>query len=252
MFDVTSDLDTVILRLRDRQVLESRSYRNSVRAASSESSSDNDNAGNGGSELQRFIEAADWEAALVRMQTHPDDLVILDRRGRCPYMTAASRANDTATSLQFLSALQQQMRTKSFVARDKTGLTALVMALKSGASRQFLKVLLQHNGRAQILTRNHQGNLPIHLLLERGYLCSYFEWLDNDQDNDGVDRRVELIDLMLRIGGTQEQLLFENNNFATPLHVCLRSGMPEDIVKLIAKGEFSFCCSCLITSCGTL
>lgn len=195
-----------------------------------------------GSELQWLIQNANqddslWQAALTRLESHPRDAVLLDRRGRSPYMALAAVADDRALSLQLLAKLHKRLGLSCLTARDKTGLTALMIAFQAGASRRFLQALLRRNGREQILSCNHQGNLPIHLLLERNERASAVCFKLNNLPFD----RQELIDLMLQMAGADEQLLHENNKGETPLHVCLNHKLDENFVVRLAQGTWWQC-----------
>ena len=189
------------------------------------------------SELQWLIENAKhdeslWKAALERLESHPRDAVQLDRRGRSPYMALAAKADEHALSLKLLTKLHKRLRLACLTARDKTGLTALMIAFQAGASRQFLQALLRRNGREQILACNHQGNLPIHLLLERTERASSSPFQLNKLPFD----RQDCIEMLLQMGGAEEQLLHENNKGETPLHVCLNHRLPEEFVLYLARG----------------
>ena len=79
----------------------------------------------------------------------------------------------------------------------------------------------------------HQGNLPLYIVSD-GDMSAALGL------NESPERRMGLTSLILEVGGEKEQLLFENNRGATPLHVCVIRFMSDNIVKSLARCEALF------------
>lgn len=191
-----------------------------------------------------------WQAVLDRLDRYPAEVIITDRRGRGPLsvLAAAHHAN-AAAALPVLCRLQRMLRPGSATQRDKTGQTALLIALQQQQQQRpsfaFLQGLLATQGAAQVGTPNHQGNLPLHVALEynRSSRASTLLWLDANP----VQRQPLVEILLLQHQPHHRQasassaawwLTHENHAGMTPLHVALQSRLPDDIVIYLAKGTW--------------
>jgi hypothetical protein len=178
-------------------------------------------------ELHRLISLVrddEWNAVRGRLETHPHEALILDGRGRTCLMAAYAKS----TPLPILQALLHKTRFGLETARDKTGVTALLIALQVHAPLESIQLLLSScKGKQQVMTCNHHGNLPLHAVLKRtrGLVV-----------DDNMERRLLLTELFLKHGGPQ-QILFENHEGHTPLHVALLYRLPGDIIELLVRGE---------------
>jgi ankyrin repeat protein len=194
------------------------------------------NTKNDGKELHRRINAvkdddwppaSGWKAVCERVRTHPSEVVSLDSRGRTCLMAATRKAHYAPARVLRLFLDHSRFGTET--SRDKSGQTALLIALQVQAPLNSIRLLLTKNGRGQVLTSNHQGNLPLHYILYRirRRLILAHE----------PERRNELVDMFLEFGA-REQILYENSMGLTPLHVALESQLPTALVHQLIKGTY--------------
>jgi ankyrin repeat protein len=195
------------------------------------------NTKNGVRELHRRINsvkdddwppASGWKAVCERIRTHSTEVVSLDSRGRTCLMAAARKANYAPAHI--LQLLLDNTCFGTETSRDKSGQTALLIALQVQTPQDSIRLLLTKNGRGQLLASNHQGNLPLHYVLysiRRRVILA-----------EEPDRRRELVDMFLEFGA-REQILYENSLGLTPLHVALESRLPTDLVHQLIRGTYS-------------
>jgi hypothetical protein len=199
------------------------------------------NAKNDGQELHRRImsvkddddsnPASGWKAVYERIRTHPAEVVSLDSRERTCLMAVTQKANFAPSHV--LQLLLNNTRFGTEKSRDKTGQTALLIALRVQAAPESIRLLLSKNGRGQCLTSNHQGNLPLHYVLYRIRRRTIIAEED--------ERRRELVNMFLEFGA-REQILSENSLGLTPLHVALESWLPTDLVHQLIRGTYYVYC----------
>jgi ankyrin repeat protein len=196
------------------------------------------NAKNDGRELHRRIisvkdddwpPASGWKAVCERITTHPVEVLSLDSRERTCLMATTQKANYAPARV--LQLLLDNTPFGTETSRDKTGQTALLIALQVQAPQDSIRLLLTKNGRGQLLTSNHQGNLPLHCVLYRTRRRLGLA--------EEPEHRRELVNMFLEFGA-REQILSENSLGLTPLHVALESQLPTDLVHQLIRGT---CCA---------
>ena len=164
-----------------------------------------------------------WNDVRLYALKYPKNVMHMDDHGRSALMASiASRA-----PLEVVKTLLDHTHVGMECARDKTGLTALFLAIENDLSLPSIEYLLSRNGIEQLMTRDSQESLPLHSILSRFHRS---ELLDEDPD-----RREYLMDLFLLLGPAEQQCLYENNLGLTPLHVALESKMPFSIVKKLVQ-----------------
>jgi hypothetical protein len=182
-----------------------------------------------------------WTPVLDRIRESPHEVHSLDRRGRTSLMACMAKASFVPQTV--LQALVEATKFGMETARDKTGLTALMIALQVQAPIESIRVLLRKNSRGQVITCDHQGNLPLHMALQRSrrerLLSDDREW------------RCEVVELLLSSASSVPsrdhlatmdgqyacQVATENNVGKTPVHVAIENRMPLEVVQPLVEGE---------------
>ena len=165
-----------------------------------------------------------WQKVRQRLETHPSEARALDRRGRTALMAAMHKASHAPREI--LRAILQETKFGLEAARDKSGLTALAIALQVQAPIESIKTLLQKNGNKQVLTSDHQGNLPVHWAVTRSQSRTLM---------DDRQRRIDLLQLFMSLAPPDRQLLHGNVEGKTPLHVALESRMPYRLIEALVE-----------------
>ena len=175
------------------------------------------------SELHRLINKVDanrddqkcfcWDAVLARCQSHSREVVSLDRRGRTCLLSACAKN----PPILVVETMLKQCRVGADALRDKSGFTAMTIAIQNHASLKVVTLLAQRS--SLLTTADHQGNTPLHLACQNVYQRS----------------AIELVTILLnacpRLAGR------ENSAGKTPLHVAIESKVSLDIVGMLVKGK---------------
>lgn len=174
------------------------------------------------SELHRLINALDanddailssWKTIITRCQSHPSEVVSLDRRGRTCLLSACAKN----PPLDVVETMLSQSRHGADALRDKTGYTAMATAILNHASLEVVRMLSKRP--SLMITTDHHGNTSLHLACQNRY-------------RHGA---VELVALLLEACSSLAGR--ENSAGKTPLHVAIECRAPLDIVRMLVKGE---------------
>jgi hypothetical protein len=165
-----------------------------------------------------------WRRVLERLGTHPHESNVRDCRGRTLLMRVFEKAGYAPKNV-----LQKVLETTAFqmeLARDKTGLTALMIALQVYAPIESIRLLLSKNV-TQASISDHDGNLPLHTVVRRITTTTAF--------SDDLQRKKQLVDLLLEQGLVEEQCLYQNHKGQTPLHVATENRLARSILEKLIQ-----------------
>jgi hypothetical protein len=192
-----------------------------------------------------------WQAVLTRIHSHPHEVRVLDRRGRTCLMAAYAKASYAPMAvLQALVVATPGVYSRSV--RDKTGWTALMIGIDSDAPLECVQLLLmqQPSAMEQVLTCDHQGNLPLHKAVQRSRRDRVV--------TDDRERRLRLVQCLLEYDVNDNddseetanvaarQVAAENNAGKTPIHVALEHRMPYEVLESLVTGTFIVLLYCTI------
>lgn len=179
-------------------------------------------ASSSGSELHRLINQVDdtidaksfcWDAVLARCQSHPREVITQDGRGRTCLLSACAKNPPVVV----VETMLEQCRVGADALRDKTGFTAMTIAIRNHASLKVVTLLARRSN--LLTTTDHQGNTPLHLACQNRYTRS----------------AIELVTMLLNACPCLAKR--ENSAGKTPLHVAIESKAPLDIVCMLVKGK---------------
>lgn len=177
------------------------------------------------SELHRLIHKLDnadsdtttvscgWKDIVDRCRSHPKEVSMVDGRGRTCLSLACAR-NPPLAVVETMLAASPTSRWRfrpHHELRDKTGWTAMTIAITNNASLEVIRLLATQQD--LVNTPDHYGNTPLHLA------CQY----------------KVMVEILLKAGGDAGR---ENNNGKTPLHVAIENKASLKVVRMLSEGIY--------------
>jgi len=173
-----------------------------------------------------------WHEVIRRSLSHPDELLIVDSRGRTPVQAAcASKAPINVVRILLTSGKKSddEHSIQSILLRtDNHGRTALVLAIANHASLAVVQYLLNRCPKASEI-RDNAENLPLHVA------CM------GDFDNDRNLIVQSLVKFYRRGAGE-----FSRSG-KTPLHLAIECGGSLDVIRTLVDAHPA---SLTVKSCG--
>mmetsp|Transcript_33491 Transcript_33491/g.50521 ORF Transcript_33491/g.50521 Transcript_33491/m.50521 type:complete len:511 (-) Transcript_33491:638-2170(-) len=153
----------------------------------------------------------DWEAILQFVREHPDEVMKRDRRGRTGLSSACAKNPPSKV-------VEEMMKCCKFgieASRDKTGFTALSIAIMASASMDVIQELCKSLELTK--TADHQNNTPLHLACNNFY----------------ANNLEELVSVLLEVCPQSANLI--NFEGLTPLQIALESNGSHSIIEMLVK-----------------
>lgn len=146
-----------------------------------------------------------WDEILIYVQCNPKEVMHMDRRGRTCLSSACAKNPPRAV----VSVMLKACRYGTEAIRDKSGKTALHIALSYGATIDVIQELCRSTQLLQ--TCDHSSNTPLH-------------WACKENMHDVVEVLVQ---------AHPDSACTSNSAGKTPLHVALLSKVPWRIIEMI-------------------
>lgn len=189
------------------------------------------------SELHRLINSVDaaddtapvsWDTIIDQCRSHSKEVMTLDGRGR----TCLSSACAKNPPLVVIETMLSKCPLTDALIRDKTGWTAMTLAIANSASLEVLRLLAKRP--SLVTTCDHHGNTPLHLA------CYYKHGYCADK----------LVTILLQASPSLAER--ENSAGKTPLHVAVENRASLEVVRMLAEGKLCFVYICWLCSCRLL
>ena len=166
-------------------------------------------------QLRRMIERESprWTDVLDRCWTHPREVVQLDSRSRTCLSSACAKNPPIAVVRAMLAACQFGMEATC----DKTGLTALTIAIQHQASLDVVCALAK--SKRMVETRDHRANTPMHLLFLHRY-------------KHGIKSVCTAL-----VAASPQLANMNNYDGKTPVHIAIETRASTDAIRTVLAGK---------------
>lgn len=165
--------------------------------------------------LRRMLETETpyWTDVLQYCRDHPAEIVQLDSRSRTCLSTACAKN----PPVDVVKAMMEVCKFGVEATCDKTGLTALTIAIKTHASLGVVRELTK--SARMVETRDHRANTPLHLVFLNRY-------------QHGVTRVCEML-----LCANPNLASMNNYDGKTPLHIAIETRACTDAIRTLLEGK---------------